>query len=89
MRLDRGQDKSFSIRMTGPERAVLDKVATKYDRPRGWVIRKFIRILGSLEKTASAGALNASEKAALDIIRKGMAEHVNPSCDEEWGDDEN
>lgn len=70
------KDQSFSIRMTPDERDELDSIAEAYDRPRSWVVRKFVRLFASLERTKQDGALNSAEAAALAMLKQRLTEPI-------------
>ncbi len=78
MRLAVKQDSQFTVRMTPMERADIDTAAKRYDRPRSWVLRKFIRTFGDLERGHEEGSLSDQEKAALVVLRKAMRAPVLP-----------
>lgn len=67
---------SFSIRMTAQEREYLDVLASRYDRPRSWVIRKTVQTLAKLEKGRRQGNLGEKEAEALKILEKGLKEPI-------------
>ena len=75
----KNKDAQFSCRMTEMERADLDTMAKRYDRPRAWVVRKLIRVFGGLERGREEGALIAEEKATLTVLRKAMRAPVLPA----------
>ena len=83
MRLVTKQDAQFTYRMTPMERADVDTLAKRYDRPRSWVVRKLIRIFGGLERGREEGSLSEEEKATLAVLRKAMRAPVLPANDEE------
>ena len=76
------KDQSFSIRMTPEERDELDNIAEAYDRPRSWVVRKFVRLFASLEKAKEEGALNNTEAATLAMLKQRLAEPILPDDEE-------
>ena len=69
--------------MTIQERIGLDDLAGRYDRPRGWILRKLIGLFSGLEKAREAKTLSPPERDMLIVIRKGMNEPVRPGAESE------
>lgn len=67
---------SFSIRMTAAEREYLDAIATRYDRPRSWVIRKTVEALARLEKERRSGKITEVGELALKVLEKGLKDPI-------------
>lgn len=82
MRLVTKQESQFTLRMTPMERADVDTMAKRYDRPRGWVFRKLIRTFADLERGQDSGTLSDQEKATLAVLRKAMRAPVLPAEEE-------
>lgn len=82
MRLVTKQDAQFTCRMTPMERADIDTMAKRYDRPRSWVVRKLVRVFGGLERGREEGSLTPEEKATLVVLRNAMRAPVLPAEEE-------
>jgi len=77
------KDAAFSIRMTPEERGSLDTIATKYDRPRSWVVRKLVKRFGILEQRGEGKRISEKERAALEVMQEGMRQPLAPVREED------